>query len=104
MLFKNEEKSSNLIGDSNLVAIYIKNDDMGKYLVELYKEQKKVSERLSLATDENFAELLFLYNPISGRWGTPQKRVCLLTGSKFNKYLKTICKKKGIDKDIEDGI
>lgn len=101
VLFKSEEKSSNSIGDSNLVTIYIKYENMGKYLVDLYEEQRKISEKLKLEIDDKFKNLLFLYNPIS-RWGIQQKKVCLLTGRVFNRYLKKICEENGINKEIED--
>lgn len=106
VFFKNEEKSSNEIGDSNLITIYIKYDDMGKYLIELYTKQKEMAKRLSTFTDERFHGQLFLYRPIYGksREGKLQKRVCLVSGTIFNKYLQDICKKKGIDKEIKDGV
>lgn len=104
VLFKNEEKSSNSIGDSNLITIYIKYENMGKYLIDLYEEQKMISQKLNLIVDKRFKGLLFLYRPISGKSGKPQKRVCLLTGRVFNKYIKKLCMEKGINKDIDVGI
>lgn len=106
VFFKEEEKSSNDIGESNLMDIYIKYEDMGKYLVDLYHEQKRVSQELQDKADEKLKGLLFLYNPITKRHKEPRKqnRVCLVVGTIFNNFLKKLCKEKNIDVNLDEGI
>lgn len=106
ILFKSEEKSSNDIGESNLLSIYIKYEGMGKYLVDLYHEQKKISENLQDKVDQEYKGSLFLYNPIfiKNNKIVKQKRICLVIGRKFNKYMQRLCNEKNLIKGLDNGI
>lgn len=96
--FKEEEKSSNDLGGSNILNIRIKYEGWGKYLIDLYHEQEKISELLQDKVSNEFKGLLFLYNPITTRYKKPkqQKRICLVLGPIFNKFIKKLCKEEGL--------
>lgn len=91
--FKPEGKSVNAFSQKKIIDIYMSYQGIEKYLIDCYYQQRNVSLRLQEKAIEDFWGLLFLYNPNSrGRKGVTQKRITLLDGDKFNKYLKKICK------------
>lgn len=104
VFFKNENKSANDFGESNLLELYIKYEDMGKYLVDLYHEQKKISESLQGSVNEDYKGLLFLYNPKAKNCPKKQKRVCLVVGGIFNIFLKKLVKEKNLAKNLDPSV
>lgn len=101
--FKEEEKSSNDIGGPNLLQIYIKYENMGKYLVDLYLEQKLIAQTLEIKAKEKLKGRLFLYNP-KGKGNTKQNKICLVNGTIFNAFLKRLCKEEKLIQGIENDI
>lgn len=95
--FKPEGKSGNAFSKKKIIDIYMCYQGIEKYLIDCYHQQRNVSLLLQEEAREEFGGLLFLYNPNSkGRKGVTQKRITLLDGAKFNRYLKKICKEFGV--------
>lgn len=104
VFLKGEEKSSNDLGELQLLSIYIRYEGIGKHLIDLYYRQKVIAEALQDKVKDEYKGLLFVYNPITRRYGEPKllNRICLVNGTIFNRYLKKICREKNIVQDNSD--
>ncbi|WP_195250917.1 phage integrase SAM-like domain-containing protein [Romboutsia sp. 1001713B170207_170306_H8] len=103
VLFKKVDKPRNDLGETELVDIYIKYKGLGKYMIDLFYEQKSIAEKLQYKSNkEKYKGLLFLYHPVLERGNKEiiqYNRVCLLVGGIFNRYLKRLSQKHNISVD-----